>query len=161
VDLHESFTQDDLQMAFLLGPRGLVIIVPGDPLNVAKELPHIVDTDVLPPGPLMPGSTRGVKGIAAGIKRLFACRRFPDFSGAALEHTSAKPLTHDGHGNVLVLIADTPHTHNVSSEAARVMIRRITGAPALGRRQCGALVACPVCDTRGSAPEALEQHAVR
>ena len=39
VDLHESFTHDDLHMAFLLGPRGLVIVVLGDPRSVANELP--------------------------------------------------------------------------------------------------------------------------
>ena len=49
VDLHESFTHDDLPMAFLLAPRGLVITISGNPRGVAKELPPIVDTDVLPP----------------------------------------------------------------------------------------------------------------
>jgi len=50
---------------------------------------------------------------------------------------------------------------NVSAETARVTIRRVTAAPALGRRQCEPREACPVCDTRGNAPESLEQHAVR
>jgi hypothetical protein len=152
VDLQESFTHDDLQMAFLLASRGLDITVPGDPLSLAKELPPTVDTDVLPLGPPMFGSARGVKHIAAGIRRLSDWRRFFDIMVAAPEHTRAKLLTHSGHGSVLVLIADTPHAQNVSSEAARIMIRRITGAPALGRRQCGASAACPVCDTRGFAP---------
>ncbi len=70
MDLQESFTHDDLHMVFLLAPRGLVITIPGDPRNVAKELPPTVDTDVLPPGPLSLGSARGVKHIAAGIRRL-------------------------------------------------------------------------------------------
>ena len=128
-------------MASLLAPRGLVINVPGDPLKVTKELPHNVDTDVLPPGPMMPGFARGVKHIAAGVRRLSDWRRFLDIMGAAPEHTRAKLLTHFGHGSVSVLITDTPHAQNVSSEAARVMIRRITGAPALGRRQSGASAA--------------------
>ena len=51
VDLQESFTHDDLQMAFLLAPRGLVITIPGDPRSVAKELPPTMDSDVLPPDP--------------------------------------------------------------------------------------------------------------
>ncbi len=50
---------------------------------------------------------------------------------------------------------------DVSAEAAWATIRRLTGAPALGHRQCGPTAACPVCDTRGSAKESLEQHAVR
>jgi hypothetical protein len=70
VDLHESFSQDDPEMAFQLAPRGLVITLLGDPRSVTKELPPNVDTDVLPPGPLSPGSPRGVKHIAAGIRRL-------------------------------------------------------------------------------------------
>ena len=68
VDLQESFSNDDMQMAFLLAPRGLVIKLLGDPRNVAKELPPTVDTDVLPLDPLSPGSAWGVKQIAAGIR---------------------------------------------------------------------------------------------
>ena len=70
VDVQESFTADGLQTALLLAPRGLVIIVSGDPSSIAKDLPPIVGTDVLPAGPLSPGSARGVKHIAAGMRRL-------------------------------------------------------------------------------------------
>ena len=79
-----------------------------------------------------------------------------DILGAAPKHTRAKLLTHFGHGSVSVLLADTPHAKNVSPEAPRVTIQRVTGAPALGHQQCGASAACPVCDTRGNAPESLE-----
>ncbi len=65
-------------MAFLLAPRGLVITRPGDLRNGAKELPPTVDTDVLPPGPLSPGSAREIKHIAAGIRRLSDWRKFMD-----------------------------------------------------------------------------------
>ena len=71
VDLQESFTHDDLQLPVLLAPRGLFITILGGPRSVAKELPPTVDTDVLPLGPLSPGSARGVKHIAAEIRRLF------------------------------------------------------------------------------------------
>ncbi len=70
MDLQESFTANDLLMAFLLAPRGLFITIRGDPRIVDKELSPSVDTDVLPLGPLSPGSARGVKHIAAGIRRL-------------------------------------------------------------------------------------------
>jgi len=70
VNLQESFTVNELQTALLLAPRGLVITVPGDPSRVAKDLPPTVDTDVLPAGPLTPGSARGVKHVAAGMRRL-------------------------------------------------------------------------------------------
>jgi len=51
VNLQESYTADELQNALLLAPRGLLITVPGDPSNVAKDLPPTVDTDVPPAGP--------------------------------------------------------------------------------------------------------------
>ena len=92
MDLRKSFTHDDLQMAFLLAPRGLVITIPSDPRSAAKELPPTMDTDVLPPRPLSPGSARGVKYIAAGIRRLSNWRRFLDILGAAPDHTRANSL---------------------------------------------------------------------
>jgi hypothetical protein len=122
-------------MAFLLAPRGLVITVPGDPRSDAKELPPTVDTDVLPPGPLTHGSGGGVRHIAMGIRKLSSWRRFLDILGVAPEHTRAKLLTHSEHDNVSILLINTPHANNVSAEAARVMIRRVMGAPALGLQQ--------------------------
>ena len=59
---------------------------------------------------------------------------------------------------VSVLLADKPHSDNVSVEVARDTIERITGDLALGRKQLGPNA---VCDTRGNAPESLEQQAVR
>ena len=70
VEMHESFTENELQTALMLAPRGLVITMPGDPSSVAKDLPPTVDTDVLPAGPLSPRSARGARHIAAGTRRL-------------------------------------------------------------------------------------------
>jgi len=148
-------------MALLLAPRGLVITQPGDPSTVAKDVLPTVVTDVVPLGTVSPGSTRGVKHVAAGIRRLTDWWRFLDNLRASPGHIRTRLLTHSGHGSVSVLHTDTPQASNVSAEAARVTIRRLTGAPALGRRQCGPTAACPVCDTRGGAKESLEQHAVR
>ncbi len=134
VELQESFSSEDLQTAFLLAPRGMVITLRGDPRSVAKELPQTVDTDVIPLGRLSPGSTRGVKHVVAGIRRLTDWRRFLDILGASPDQVRTKLLTHSGHGSVSVLHSDTLHANNVSVEAARVTIRRVTGAPALGRR---------------------------
>ena len=80
--------------------RGLAITIPCDPRSVAKELPPTMDTDVLPPGPLSPGSARYVKHIAAGIRGLSGWRRFLDILGSAPDHTRAKLLTHSWHDNV-------------------------------------------------------------
>jgi hypothetical protein len=70
VELHESFFNEGLEMAFMLPPRGHIITLPSNPRSVAKELPPTVDTNILPLGSLYPGSARGVKHIAAGIRRL-------------------------------------------------------------------------------------------
>jgi len=86
---------------------------------------------------------------------------FIDILGTSPDQVRTKLLTHSGHDSVSVLHTDTPHASNVSAEAARVMIRRVTGAPALGHQQCGPVAACHVCDTRGSAKESMEQHAIR
>ena len=160
VDLQESFTANELQTALLLAPHGLVTIVRWDPSTVAKDLPPTVDTDVLPTSPLFLWSARGVKHIAACMRRLSDCRQFLDLLGLSPDQVRTKLLTHFGHGSVSILLANTPHAKNISAEAARVTIRRVTGAPALGRRQCGPGEACHVCDTRGNAPESLGQHAV-
>jgi hypothetical protein len=124
LELQESFTNEDLQMACLLAPRGLVIIKPGDPISAAKDLMPTIDMEVVPLGVLSPGSSRGVKHVAAGIRRLTDWRHFLN-------------LTHSGHGIVSDLHTDTPRASNVSAEAARVTIRRLIRAPALGHRQCG------------------------
>ena len=154
VGLEKSFSNDDMEMAFLLAPRGLVITLPGDPCNVAKEVPPKL-------GLLSHGSARGVKYIVAGIRRISHWRHFLDILGSSPDQIRTKLLTHFGHGGVSFLLADTPHANNVSAEAARVTIRRATGAPALGHRQCGPTTTCHVCDTRGNELESLEQHAVR
>ena len=161
VDLQESLSNEDMQMAFLLAPCGLVISLLGDPRSMSNEQAPTVDTDVIPLGRLSPGSTRGIKHVAALIRRLSDWRLFLDILGASPDHISTKLLTNCDHGNVSVLYTNTPHANNVSAEAARVTIRRVTEAPALGHRQCGPTSACPVCDTRGNAKESPEQHAVR
>ena len=83
VDMQETFNFDELQTAIMLAPRGLVIVVPGDPNSVSKDLPPTVDTDVLPAGPISPGSARGVKHIATGMRRLSAWRPFLDLLGSS------------------------------------------------------------------------------
>jgi len=126
----------------------------------SSDLPS-VDADVIPIGSITPMSARGVWHVAAGIRRLPAWRHFLDILEGAPVQVRTKLLTHSGHGSVSILLANTPHTDNASVEAARVTIRRITGALALGRKQLGPTAACPVCDTRGSARESMKQHAVR
>ena len=161
VGLHESFTLDELKTTFLLAPRGLVITMLGDPSNVSKDLPPTVDTDVIQAGPLSPMSARGVRHVVAGIRRLADWRHFLGILEGAHDQVRTKLLTYSGHDNVSALLAVTPHANNVSVEVARVTIKRHTGAPVLERKQLGPIAACPVCNTRGNAPESLEQHAVR
>ncbi len=82
----------------------------GDPSSVANELPPTVDTDVIPIGPLSPMSARGVRHVAASIRRLTDLRHFLDILEGAPDQVRTKLLIHSGH--------DT--------------IRRITGAQAIG-----------------------------
>ncbi len=103
MDLQESFSQDELHMVFLLAPRGLVITLRGDLRSVAKEPPPIVDTDVLPPGPLFPGGPRGVKQITAGIRRLFDWRHFLNLLASSPDQVRTQLLTHPGPGSVSIL----------------------------------------------------------
>ena len=127
-----SFTPEGLKTVFLLSPRGLFNTLSGEPNSVNKELPQAADTDVLSPSPLSPRCARGVKRIAVGIGRLTDWRHFLDNLKGAPDHVRTKLLTHSSHGSVSVLLAKIPHAINVSAEAARNTIRRLTEAPALG-----------------------------
>ncbi len=109
-----------------LASRGLISTLPGDPNNGIHELPPTVDTDVMPLGLLSHGGARGVKHIAAGIRRLSVSRHFLEILKGAPDQVRTKLLTHYGHGNVSVLLADIPRANNVSAEAARITIRRVT-----------------------------------
>ena len=161
ITLQESFTPEELKVAFFMAPCGLVVATPGDPSNVNKDLAHIVKTGIIPPASLSPGSTKGVMHIAAKIRRLVDWRHLMDILATAPDQVRTKLLIHHGHGNVSVLLADTPPSRNIYAEAARVTIRRILGAAALGNDQLGSCAACPLCDTRGGASESLEKHVVR
>jgi len=145
VDLQESFSNGDMQMAFHLDPRGLVIFLPCDPRSVSKEQAPTVDTDVIPPGRLPPGSTRGVKHVAAGIRRLSDYRRFLDILGASPDQVRTKLLTHSGHGRVSVLHTNTPmptmcRRRQRASRSAELPERRPLGTSSAGLLQpfaCG------------------------
>ena len=127
-----------------------------DPRSVAKELPPTVDTDVLPLGPLSPGGPRtGGKPHCCGNTSPLRLAILPQSPSVVPRSGTHQPLTHSGHGNVSVLHSDIPHANNVSAEAARVTIRRVTGAQTLGHRQSRPTSTCPVCDTRGNAQESL------
>ena len=108
VGLQESFSNEDMQMAFLLAPRGLVITIHGDPISVSKELPPTVDMEVIPAGCLSPRSARGAKHVAAGFRRLSVWRRFLDILGAFPDQVRTKLLAHSEHDNVSVLHTHTP-----------------------------------------------------
>ena len=88
-------------------------------------------------------------------------RHFLDILEGTPDQVRTKLLTHSGHDSVSVLLADIPHANNVLAEAAHITIRRVTEALTLGHHQLGPASACPVCDTRGNAPESLEQGLIR
>ena len=83
--------------------------------------------------PIPYSTVLGFKYIAAGIRKLVNWRDFFDTYNSAPQAEKIKLLSHAGHGSVIsVLLANIPRTRNVSAQAARVTIRRVTGSAALG-----------------------------
>jgi hypothetical protein len=100
-----------------MAPRGLVITLAGDPGRVAKEFPQINCGHTCPSArTLIPKEHTGVRYIAAGMRRLTHWHHFLDILNAAPDHVRTKLPTHYGHGNISVLLADTPHANNVSAD---------------------------------------------
>ena len=121
----------------------------------------MVNPDVLPPLEEATGRVKGFKYIAAGLRKLTNWRLFCDMYSSASLADKVKLLSHSGHGSVTVLSTNTPHTRKASAQAARVTIRRITRAAALGNRQLDQSTSCPHCDIPAGSPESLERHSVR
>ena len=61
-------------------------------------------------------SARGVRHVTIGIRRLTEWHHFLDIMEGGPDQVRTKLLTHySGHGNVSVLLADTPHADNVTA----------------------------------------------
>ena len=162
VTLQDSFTQAEHDLASWILPAGNLILLPGDPRSVNYDIPYTINPDVLPPLLEAAGKLKGFRYIAAGIRKLVNWRDFFDTYNSAPQAEKIKLLSHAGHGSVSVLLANTPRTRNVSAQAVRVTIRRVTGSAALGSDRLQPGTTCKVCDLPASAdPEALERHSVR
>ena len=124
-----------------------------------KELPGTIDCEGLPRLEHALGKPQGFRRIAARLLRLAEWRSFLDIYHNPPQSEQTKMLTHAGHGSVTALKLNTTQAEAVSPQCARVMIRRITGSAALGRKdQLDTAAVCKQCDHPAGSPESLERH---
>jgi len=162
LELQSSFTDKELQLISLAAPRGCVIQSPGDPSSVALDLPPTLDLNITPALAEASRAPKGVRFVAAGLRRLQDWRSFTRMHANVPISAQPKLLSHSGHGSVTVLASDIPLGRRTSTPLARMTIRRICGAPALGDIPPGLRSpSCPQCGLPAGSPEALERHVAR
>ena len=159
--LQQSFTPAERYSADCIAPRGNTIFSAGDPASEVEDLPATIEVDPLPNLQECTGAPKGIRFIAAKIRKITEWRRFFDLHQRTQASDQPKLLTHAGHGSVTVLQSDTPLGQRASAEIARATIRRITGAHSLGRHKLTALQHCPQCGVQGGQTESLERHVIR
>ena len=141
--LQRSFTAAARHNAVLLAPRGPTIYPAGDPSSEVVDLPSSIDDEVLPELHEAIAAPKGVRFIAARLRKLQDWRKFFHLHSITPARDQPKLLTHAGHGSVTCLQSDRPLGQQASAEIARMTIRRITGAQSLGRHRLTALRHCP------------------
>ncbi len=105
---------------------------------------------------------KGVRLVSAGMRKLSKGRAFFTLHNTSSpSHTQPKLFTHSGHGSVSILHSDIPLGRMVSASTARVTIRRIIGAPCLGKLRLFVAAHCPRCGLTANSSESLERHVVR
>ena len=74
--LQQSFTVFERTTANLGAPRGNIISTVNDPSSVAQELPATIHTHVTPPLDAAAAAPKGVRFVAAGMRKLAEWRAF-------------------------------------------------------------------------------------
>ena len=159
--LQQSFTPAEHYTVDALAPRGNTIYSAGDPSSTVEDLPSTIDDEELPELVESTAAPKGVRYIAARVRKMRDWRSFFTLHSRTLARDQPKLLTHAGHGSVTILQSDTPLGQRASAEVARTTIRRISGAQPLGRHRLTALQHCPQCGVQAGAEESLERHVVR
>jgi hypothetical protein len=160
--LRQSFTYGEHHSANLIAPRGSIITSAGDPSSsVSHDLCPTLQLDVTPPLSQAVVAPKGVRFVASGLRKLTEWRSFFTLHGSSSSENKPKLLTHSGHGNVSILHSDIPPGRADSALTARMPIRRIIGAPSLGRERLASFTRCPQCGLSASAVESLERNVVR
>jgi len=114
-----------------------------------------------PPLSQAAAAPKGVRFVAFGLRKLTEWRSFFTLHGSSSQENKPKLLTHSGHGNVSIMHSDIPPSRAVSALTARMTIRRIIGAPSLGRERLTSSTRCPQCGLFASVDESLERLVVR
>ena len=105
---------------------------------------------------------KGVRFVAACLRRLDEWRTFLSLLESAPLATQPRLLSHSGHGSVAIINSDIPLGRSTSTTLARTTIRRICGAPSLGDLPPGCRSpSCPQCGLPPGYLEALERHVSR
>jgi hypothetical protein len=159
--LQLGFTPAERYIADAIAPRGNAIYSAGDPTSTVEDLPNTIDDEQLPELHASTAAPKGVRYIAARIRKMRDWRIFFTLHNRTPARDQPKLLTHAGHGSVTMLQSDTPLGQRVSAEIARTTIRRITGAQSLGRHHLTALKHCPQCGVQAGEEESLERHVVQ
>jgi hypothetical protein len=133
--LHHSFTPAEKHTANSLAQRGNIIFSAGDPTSVIEDLPPTIDEEDFSELHQSRTTPKGVRFIAARIRKWTKWRNFVDLHSRTLARDQPKLLTHAGHGSVTILQSSRPLGNQASSEIARTTIRRITDAHSLGRHK--------------------------
>jgi hypothetical protein len=98
----------ELNTANLIATRGSNITNVGDPSSVAQDLPPTIQTDVTPSMDVDAAAPKGVRFVAAGLRKLSEWRAFFHLHNNVPSSTKPKLLTYFGHANVLILHFDIP-----------------------------------------------------
>jgi hypothetical protein len=143
-----------------MAPRETIIMSAEDPSSVAHDLYPTICTEVTPPLNATAAAFKGVKFIAAWLRKLDEWRAFFLLLSTVSIAIKPKLLTHSGLGNVSTLHSDIPHDRAVSALGARATIRRITRASYLCRHRLSAASRCSQCGLTMGFEESLDSHAV-
>ena len=130
-------------------------------MSVSQDLTPTLQLEVIPPLSQAAAAPKGVRFVASGLRKLTEWRAFLSLQASSSSENKPKLLTHSGHGSVSILHSDIPPSRAVSALTARMTIRRITGAPCLGRERITSSTRCPQCGLTASTDESLERHVVR
>jgi len=130
-------------------------------MSVSQDLNPTLQLDVTPPLSQAAAAPKGVRFVASRLRKLIEWRAFLSLQASSSYENKPKLLTHSGHGSVSILHSDIPPGRAVSALTTRMTIRRITGAPSLGRERITSSTRCPLCGLTASIDESLERHVVR
>jgi hypothetical protein len=92
------------------------------------DLPPTIEVEALPELHDFTAAPKGIRFIAAKIRKLTEWRYFFDLHKRTTAKEHPKLLTHAWHGSVTILQSNTPLEQRVSAEIVRTTINRITGA---------------------------------